>query len=173
MKNLAKKATVLGIVGNIVLFILKIIVGFGYNSIAVISDAINSFTDIIASVIVYDKPSIEISELVHPEEVGYKDVYEISFILNKKSRFAPYNISIRVEPLGKEWELNQLTQNRKLVLKMYGSELRVGENNFKILIKYEDKNGKSYETSKEFSVRLVNVNIFQRIVIFFKHIFGG
>lgn len=53
MDELAKKATVLGIVGNIVLFILKIIVGFLYNSIAVISDAINSFTDIIASVIVF------------------------------------------------------------------------------------------------------------------------
>ena len=42
MKNLAKKATLLGIVGNIVLFILKVIVGFVYNSIAIISDVINS-----------------------------------------------------------------------------------------------------------------------------------
>ncbi len=53
MKGLAKKATILGILGNVVLFILKIIVGIIYNSIAVISDAINSFTDIIASVIVF------------------------------------------------------------------------------------------------------------------------
>ena len=49
----AKRATILGIIGNVVLFILKIIVGVIYNSIAVISDAINSFTDIIASVIVF------------------------------------------------------------------------------------------------------------------------
>src|SRR3989338_4545670 len=53
MKDSAKRATLLGIVGNIVLFILKIIVGLMYNSIAVISDSINSFTDIIASVIVF------------------------------------------------------------------------------------------------------------------------
>jgi len=53
MNKLAKRATILGIVGNIVLFILKIIVGVIYNSIAVISDAINSFTDIIASIIVF------------------------------------------------------------------------------------------------------------------------
>jgi len=124
-------------------------------------------------VVVYDKPSIEISDMVHPEEVGYNEVYEISFILNKKSRFAPYNITIRVEPVNKEWELSQLKENRKLVLKMYGSELRAGENNFKILIKYKDRNGKGYETSKDFNISLVNVNIFQRIVIFFKHIFGG
>ncbi|MEA2036956.1 MAG: cation diffusion facilitator family transporter [Nanoarchaeota archaeon] len=53
MNSSAKKATVLGILGNIVLFILKIFVGIIYNSIAVISDAINSFTDIISSVVVF------------------------------------------------------------------------------------------------------------------------
>lgn len=53
MKSLAKKATVLNIIGNTILFILKLIVGILYNSIAVISDAINSFTDIIASIIVF------------------------------------------------------------------------------------------------------------------------
>ncbi len=53
MKIEAKRATWLGIIGNIILFILKIVVGIVYNSIAVISDAINSFTDIIASVIVF------------------------------------------------------------------------------------------------------------------------
>jgi len=53
MNKLAKKATLLSIVGNIVLFILKVIIGVIYNSIAVISDAVNSFTDIIASIIVF------------------------------------------------------------------------------------------------------------------------
>lgn len=53
MNSSARKATLMGIIGNIVLFILKIIVGLMYNSIAVISDSINSFTDIIASVIVF------------------------------------------------------------------------------------------------------------------------
>ncbi len=53
MNNLAKKATLLGIMGNMVLFSLKAIVGVIYNSLAVISDAINSFTDIIASIIVF------------------------------------------------------------------------------------------------------------------------
>ena len=53
MKPEAKRATVFGIIGNVVLFVMKIIVGIIYNSIAVISDAINSFTDIIASVIVF------------------------------------------------------------------------------------------------------------------------
>ena len=68
MNILAKRATLLGIIGNIVLFILKIIVGVIYNSIAVISDAINSFTDIIASVIVFIsvKVSAKRADKEHP-----------------------------------------------------------------------------------------------------------
>lgn len=122
-------------------------------------------------IVVYDKPSIEITDLVYPEEVKYTDEYEVSFVLNKKSRFAPYNVSIRFEPINKEWELNQLNENRKFILKMFGSEMKVGDNRFKILIEYKDINGKSYETSKDFNISLVNVNIFQHIVIFFKHLF--
>ena len=53
MKKIAKRATLLGIFGNIFLFVIKIIVGFAFNSLALISDALNSFTDIIASFVVY------------------------------------------------------------------------------------------------------------------------
>ena len=48
-----KIASWAAIVGNTILFIGKIIVGIMYNSIAIISDALNSFTDIIASAIVH------------------------------------------------------------------------------------------------------------------------
>lgn len=122
-------------------------------------------------VTVYDKPSIEIAELTHPEEVRYKDVYEISFILNKLSKFPPYNITIKIEPSDEEWTITQLNENRKFILKMYGNKLRVGENNLKVSIDYKDKNGKSYEKIKEFKLNLVDANIFQRIIIFFKGLF--
>ncbi|MCG2718421.1 MAG: cation diffusion facilitator family transporter, partial [Nanoarchaeota archaeon] len=53
MKKEAKNASLLLILGNTLLFILKIIVGIMSNSIAIISDAVNSFTDIIASFVVF------------------------------------------------------------------------------------------------------------------------
>jgi cation diffusion facilitator family transporter len=43
----------MGIIGNVVLFFGKIFVGITFNSIAIISDSINSFTDIVASTIVF------------------------------------------------------------------------------------------------------------------------
>jgi len=53
MQNLRKRASIVGLLGNIALFILKLIVGLISNSIAIISDAFNSLTDIINSVVLY------------------------------------------------------------------------------------------------------------------------
>ncbi len=47
-----KFATWMGITGNAVLFAAKIVVGYSFNSIALISDSFNSLTDIVASTIV-------------------------------------------------------------------------------------------------------------------------
>lgn len=124
----------------------------------------SAFVDIV----VYDMPSIEITELVHADEVRYKEQYEISFILDKASSFSPYEVSIKIEPVGKEWKLSQLDEDRKFLLKMYGSELMPGKNDFRILITYKDLNGKSYSTSKELSVSLVDVSIVQRVILFIK-----
>jgi len=53
MKPEAKKANILSIAGNIFLFIFKLVIGLMTNSIAVISDAMNSFMDSITSIITF------------------------------------------------------------------------------------------------------------------------
>ena len=53
MGNIRKRTTLIGIFSNSLLFILKIIIGIISGSIALISDAFNSLTDIIASIIVH------------------------------------------------------------------------------------------------------------------------
>lgn len=53
MNSHAKNATRLGLIGNIFLFIIKLIVGITSGSIALISEAINSFTDILSAGVVF------------------------------------------------------------------------------------------------------------------------
>jgi cation diffusion facilitator family transporter len=53
MNAIAYRATIINIAGNTLLFILKIVAGVMSGSIALISDALNSFTDIISSVAVF------------------------------------------------------------------------------------------------------------------------
>lgn len=50
MNNIAFRATLINIIGNTGLFVLKLVAGIASGSIAIISDAINSFNDIAASI---------------------------------------------------------------------------------------------------------------------------
>ena len=49
----ANRASILGMIGNIFLFIIKVIVGFISNSQAMIADAFNSASDILSSIMTY------------------------------------------------------------------------------------------------------------------------
>lgn len=53
MKNKGRNATIVMIVCNAFLFAIKIAAGITSNSLAVISDAVNSVTDIVSSVVIY------------------------------------------------------------------------------------------------------------------------
>jgi cation diffusion facilitator family transporter len=53
MNPVEKRAALATIIGNALLFVLKIIVGITFNAISLISDALNSLSDIIASTVVY------------------------------------------------------------------------------------------------------------------------
>ncbi|MGQ3686091.1 MAG: cation diffusion facilitator family transporter [Candidatus Loosdrechtia sp.] len=53
MKQRGRKATIIMIICNAFLFFIKITAGITSNSLAVISDAVNSVTDLIASIIIF------------------------------------------------------------------------------------------------------------------------
>ena len=49
----ANRASILGMIGNVFLFLIKVIVGFISNSQAMIADAFNSASDILSSIMTY------------------------------------------------------------------------------------------------------------------------
>jgi cation diffusion facilitator family transporter len=71
----------IGIVGNILLFGGKIVIGFWFHSISIISDSLNSFTDIIASLVVYIsiRASYLEPDLQHP--FGHKRAQPIAGLI--------------------------------------------------------------------------------------------
>jgi cation diffusion facilitator family transporter len=78
MGRAEKFAVWMAIVGNTVLFVAKIVVGFRFNSIAIVSDSVNSFTDIIASTIVFIsiRSSYRAADADHP--FGHKRAQPIA-----------------------------------------------------------------------------------------------
>jgi cation diffusion facilitator family transporter len=71
----------LGIIGNILLFGGKIVIGLRFRSIAIISDSLNSFTDIIASLVVYIsiRTSYQAADPQHP--YGHKRAQPIAGLI--------------------------------------------------------------------------------------------
>jgi cation diffusion facilitator family transporter len=71
----------LGIIGNALLFGGKIVIGLWFHSISIISDSLNSFTDIIASLVVYIsiRTSYQAADSQHP--YGHKRAQPIAGLI--------------------------------------------------------------------------------------------
>lgn len=83
-----KRASILGIIGNIFLFIIKVIIGYASNSIAMISDAFNSGGDVFSSFMTFignkiaSKPADEDHNLGHGKaEYIYSMIISIVMII--------------------------------------------------------------------------------------------
>ena len=78
-----KKASVLGIIGNIFLLIIKVIVGFISNSQSMIADAFNSFGDVFSSFMTYIGNRISSKEPDEDHNLGHgKAEYIFSFLIS-------------------------------------------------------------------------------------------
>ena len=79
----AKKVSIFGIIGNIFLFIIKIIVGVISNSKSMIADSLNSFSDIFASLMTFIGNKISSNPNDDDHEFGHgKAEYIFSMIIS-------------------------------------------------------------------------------------------
>ncbi len=116
---------------------------------------------------VLDEPQIKIKDIESPDNVEYEDSFKIEFLLSKESASIPYNAGITVsqDNLKKTWTVEELSEDRKFIVNLYGKDLRKGVNEFNIIVRYEDRNGNPYETKETFSVELVNVTLTQNVLL--------
>ena len=79
----ANRASILGMVGNIFLFIIKVIVGFISNSQAMIADAFNSASDILSSIMTYIGNRVASKEADDDHNLGHgKAEYIYSMLIS-------------------------------------------------------------------------------------------
>ncbi len=116
---------------------------------------------------VLDKPEIKVKGIEFPNSVEYYDSFEVSFLLGKESSSIPVNVEINFAQnnLKKTWVVNELPENRKFVINLIGKELRKGANEFNVIVNYEDRNGRNYETKEAFVVELVNLSLIQNVLL--------
>lgn len=81
--KVAKIASILGIIGNIFLFIIKIIVGIISSSQAMIADAMNSASDILSSIMTYIGNTVSSKEADDDHNLGHgKAEYIYSMLIS-------------------------------------------------------------------------------------------
>jgi len=116
---------------------------------------------------VLDKPEIKIIDIGAPDNVEYEDAFKIEFLLSKASSSNPKNIEITITQnnFEKTWNLKELSEDRKFIINLLSKNLKKGINEFTIVVKYEDGNGKPYQTKETFSVELINVTIIQNVLL--------
>ena len=82
-QNMIKKTTLLGVLGNLFLVVIKLIVGIISNSQSMLADALHSIEDMMSSVVSYIaiKISSKPSDKEHPYGHG-KVEYTFSFLIS-------------------------------------------------------------------------------------------
>ena len=81
--NAAKKASILGILGNILLLVLKATIGFISNSQAMIADAFNSFGDVLSSLLTFIGNKISSKKADNDHHLGHgKAEYIYAFLIS-------------------------------------------------------------------------------------------
>ena len=81
--NAAKKASILGILGNILLLVLKATIGFISNSQAMIADAFNSFGDVLSSLLTFIGNRISSKKADDDHHLGHgKAEYIYAFLIS-------------------------------------------------------------------------------------------
>jgi len=90
-------------------------------------------------------------------------------LLSKESNSVPENLKIILSQnnFEKSWDLKELAENRKLIINLLGKDLKKGVNEFNIIVKYEDGNGRNYESKETFFVNLSNVTLIQNVLLVF------
>jgi len=115
---------------------------------------------------IIDYPEIAITDLSYPLEVLFNRAYSISFMLNKSSYSIPKNVEISIlqNNLPEKWNLENLDKNKIFDISLSSKTLHEGKNDFEIIVKYEDDNGRSYETKNDFSITLARLSFPQKVL---------
>lgn len=119
------------------------------------------------NMLVLDSPRINISNTEFPKEVDFSDTFNINFTLTKVSYQSPKDTKVKFYTNNnfEEYELNNFEAITPFTIQTSSKMLKYDKNTFKIVLEYNDKNGKQYSNSEEFYIRLNETTFFEKLQI--------
>lgn len=121
---------------------------------------------------VYDAPSLKIIDAIYPQAVNYEDEFTIDFNVTKKSSSTPKNIKISLtnNVFVQNWNFESFNSDQNFKIKLKGSDLSAGKNNFLINMTYYDERHRLYSEERNFIITLENLDLAERLMIFMKNL---
>lgn len=122
--------------------------------------------------IVEEKPKLRVDELSFPQETTFSEPVTIKFTVFKDTTSVPNNVSVKMfYNFGSEvWVIDQFLENREFVITIPPHQLASKINNFKITVEYQDQNNVKYDTQKEFTITIKDLNIKEKMILYYNRL---
>ena len=114
---------------------------------------------------VFNEPDLKIINLGVPEEVGYKENFELILDLNSEVIIKDLNVKLNNHLIN----IDEFQNSKKIEIQVAGKDFTNGK--IEINLNYKDENGNSYMQKKEFPINVTNIPFFARIIVFFRNLF--
>jgi len=121
---------------------------------------------------VLDEPVVVFEDISYPESIGFKDVFEISFLIKKSSSSVPADVEVVIETTPALFNLDDLNEDRKVTAELSALDMDEGENKLKVVAKFKDGTGRSYSEEEEIVIVVEKLNFFNKIQRFFLRLFS-
>lgn len=118
---------------------------------------------------VLDYPKIKITNITYPDNIKYKEDYEISFFINKTSYSTPKDVKIQLiqNSFSNNWMIGEMKEGQIININLNSKTLRQGENSFNIIASFKDNKGNTYKEESNFSIDLEKLTFIEKIESFF------
>lgn len=107
------------------------------------------------TVVVFDKPNIEIANLEYADKIRFREVLRLKFLLNKTSLSNPQNTQLIIarRRVTNTWDVGELNESQEFVIN-FDSKQMAKKNDFHILVAYEDEKGNKFNIEKSIFVEV-------------------
>ena len=127
----------------------------------------------LVDVTILDSPALSLSTLDAPAKLTYDQEGNVRLLLSKDSYTAPVQTVVRIfDSVPYIWNIGTLNANKELTVTVSGSSLQPGMNFIPITATYYDAQGKQYTYKTNVQIELVNVSLWQRVMIWLRDLLG-
>ncbi|MBU1975229.1 MAG: transglutaminase-like domain-containing protein [Nanoarchaeota archaeon] len=114
------------------------------------------------------EPKINVTDLEYPKTIEFKDEGKIIFTIRKNQDSVAKNIKVTLvhDKVHMQKNFQEILQPQEFSILFYGSNLKGKNNDFEIVIDYEDDQGKKFQTVEKFTIEIVNLTFFQKFMLF-------